>query len=215
MGAKKVKRCTIVSGAPNDCSEFIKEHIDRSSFIIAADDGYTHLLQAGIMPDLIIADFDSSEKPDLLCEIISFPEEKDYTDTFNCVRYAVAHGFTEIIIFNALGSRFDHSFGNVLCLSYCKKHGVFCQLTDAYNRLTLVDKEYTFRKDYDCFSLFAFLEDCEGVRINGAHYSAGWYGVDALSMPRDDQSALCNYVEEDTCSITVEHGTLLLVESND
>lgn len=215
MAAKEIKKCVIVSGAPNDCSAFFKQHIDRDSFIIAADSGYTYLLQAGITPDLIIADFDSSELPDIGCDIITFPSEKDYTDTFNCVRYAVEKGFTEITIYNALGSRFDHSFGNVLCLSYCKKHSVRCQLRDEHNRLTLIEREYTFPKEYDHFSLFAFLEDCDGVRIDGAHYSAGWYGVEALTMPRDDQSALCNYIEKDTCTVTVEKGTLLLVESND
>ena len=215
MAAKEMKNCTVVAGAPNDCSAFLRSHINRDSYIIAADSGYTYLLQAGIMPDLIIADFDSSDKPELDCEIITFPVEKDYTDTFNCVRYAVEHGFTSIDIYNALGNRFDHSFANVLCLSYCKRHSVFCRLIDEHNRLTLIDREYTFKKEYQHFSLFAFLEDCCGVRISGARYSAGWYGVDSLTMPRDDQSALCNYVEDEECSVTVEQGTLLLVESND
>ena len=172
MGTKEIKKCSIVAGAPNDCAAFLKEHLDRGSYIIAADSGYLPLLAAEILPDLIIADFDSSEKPDLPCEIITFPSEKDYTDTFNCVRYAVAHGAKEILIYNALGNRFDHSFGNVLCLSYCRAHGVFCQLIDSHNRLTLVDGEYTFYKNYRFFSVFPFLEPCRGVRITGAKYTA-------------------------------------------
>lgn len=212
--AKQVK-CSIVSGAPHDCSAFLQQHIDRDSFIIAADAGYVPLLQAGITPDVIVGDFDSAPVPQTDCRVITFPKEKDYTDTFNCVRYAVKEGYREIFLYNALGSRFDHSYGNVLCLDYCRRHGVFCQLIDAHNRLTLIEKTYAFSKEYDYFSLFAFLEDCKGVRIDGARYTAGWYGKDSLDIKTGEQPALCNEVTAEACIITVEQGTLLLAESND
>ena len=213
--AEKVK-CTIVSGAPNDCADFLKENIDRESFIIAADSGYKKLLAAGIMPDLIIADFDSSEKPENLgCEIITFPSEKSYTDTFNCVIYAVQNGFIEIEIFNAVGSRFDHTYGNVLCLEYCRQNGVKCTVVDEHNRLRLIEKEYTFKADYKYFSLFAFLSDCKGVRIKGAKYGADWYNKESLSIKMGEQTALCNCVSDGECTVTLESGVLLLCESND
>ncbi len=179
--AEKVK-CTVVSGAPNDCAGFLKENIDKNSYIIAADSGYNHLLKAGIKPDLIIADFDSSEKPDINCKIISIPVEKDSGDTFACVKYATDNGYKEIEIFNALGNRFDHSYANLLCLDYCRKHGVKCVLTDVNNRISLITDTCTFKKDYRFFSLFAFLEDCFGVTIKGAYYTAGWYGQDSLDL---------------------------------
>ena len=59
--ADEIKKCTIVSGAPNDNIEFLKSHIDRASFIIAADSGYKKLLSAEIIPDAIVADFDFTE----------------------------------------------------------------------------------------------------------------------------------------------------------
>ena len=213
--ADKVK-CTVVSGAPNDCAEFLKQNIDTSSFIIAADSGYERLLEAGLEPDIIIADFDSGKKPENpCCEVITFPPEKSYTDTFNCVLYAAQQGFKEIEILNAIGSRFDHTYGNVLCLDYCKKHGVRCTVKDSHNRLTLITKEHTFGREYKFFSLFAFLEDCYGVRIEGAKYSPEWYEKDSLDIKQGDVTALCNEVAADQCTITLEKGTLLLAESND
>ncbi len=212
--ADKVK-CTVVSGAPNDCAEFLKERVDKNSFIIAADSGYRVLEKADIKPDLIIADFDSSKRPETECEIITFPIEKSRSDTFNCVVYAVENGFKKIEIFNAIGSRLDHTYANLLCLDYCRKHGAECVIIDAHNRVSLITGEHTFKKDYDFFSLFAFLEDCEGVSIKGAFYTAGWYGKEELSLSQGEQYGLGNYITDEYCTVSVKKGTLLLIEAND
>ena len=212
--ADKIK-CTIVSGAPNECSGFLKENIDKESFIIAADSGYLHLQKAGLIPDLIIADFDSSEAPDIDCEIIKYPIKKDDTDTFNCVKYAVEKGFEKIEIFNAVGSRFDHTYANVLCLDYCRKNGVKCSIIDGHNRLTLITDKHTFKADYKFFSLFSFLTDCKGVTITGAEYTPERYNKTALDIAQGDQFAVCNSVKENECTVTVKEGVLLLAESND
>ena len=36
----EVKKCSVISGAPDSDIEFIKNHIDYSSYIICADSGY-------------------------------------------------------------------------------------------------------------------------------------------------------------------------------
>ena len=63
MGIKKIK-CSIVAGAPNADVDYLKNAVDKNSFIIAADSGYVYCKKAGIVPDIIIGDFDSSKKPD-------------------------------------------------------------------------------------------------------------------------------------------------------
>ena len=213
--ADKIRRCTIVSGAPNDNIEFLKNNIDLDSFIIAADAGYNKLLKAGIKPDAIVADFDSSERPDIDCEIITFPIEKAYTDTFNSVILADERGYNDITIFFALGGRFDHSFSNILCLDYCRKNNISCTIVDDKNRVSLINKSKVIKKDYQNFSLFAFLEKCKGVRIKGAHYDQSFYNLEKMDIELSDQFAQSNYIENETCEISVEEGTLLLIESND
>ncbi len=212
--AEQVK-CSIVTGAPVSDTDFLKEHLDTGSFIIAADSGYRKLLEAGIRIDAIVADFDSAEKPDINCEIITFPIEKDATDTFNAVKLAVGRGFKEIEIFFALGGRFDHSYANVLCLAYARQHGVKCTLLDRQNRISLIEKSATVNRDYQAFSLFAFLGDCKGVSIKGAYYTAGFFGRDKLDIAVSDQFGQSNFVSEETAEITVDDGVLLLIESND
>lgn len=212
--ADKVK-CTIISGAPNDNCEYLKNHVCRDSFIICADSGYLRLAKAGINPDLILGDFDSSPKPVADCEVITLPVEKAYTDTFECVMLAVDRGYKEIEIFNAIGSRVDHTYSNVLCLDYCSKHNVVCSIVSENNRLSLIKGRKVFKKEYDYFSLFAYLEDCREVRIKGAYYTAGFYGKDALDINMSDQFAQSNFICDGQCEITVKKGTLLLIESND
>jgi thiamine pyrophosphokinase len=211
----EVKKCTIVSGAPNDNIEFLQKNIDKSTFVIGADSGYQKLIKAGIIPNLIMGDFDSSPYPDVETEIISLPKEKDFTDTFYCVREAVKRGFNSIDIYFAIGNRFDHTYSNVLCLNYCKENNVKCRIIDEHNRLSLISGHYSFRKEYDNFSLFAYLEDCIGVSIKGAYYTAGFFNLDKLDIKQSDQFAQSNFVSDDVCEITVDSGTLLLVESND
>ena len=59
MGIEKMK-CSIISGAPNCDTDFLKNNVDIKSFIICADSGYKHCLDADIKPDIVIGDFDSS-----------------------------------------------------------------------------------------------------------------------------------------------------------
>lgn len=212
---KQVSKCTIVSGSPMNDAEFLADKIDNNSFIIAADSGYTVLNKAGIKPDLIIGDFDSSPKPNADCEIIVLNPEKAYTDTFTCVREAVKREFKQIDIFFAIGTRFDHTYANVLCLDYCLKHGVDCTIIDRHNRLSLIEKSKTFNKEYDNFSLFAFMGECKGVAIKGAYYDAGFYSLQKLDFKPWDQIANSNYIDGEECTVSVEKGILLLAESND
>ena len=213
--AQQIKKCTIVSGAPICNIEFLKANIDRDSFIIAADSGYLKLQKAGIMPDVIVADFDSSDKPEMPCEIITFPVEKSYTDTFNSVILAKERGYSDITIFFAIGGRFDHSYSNVLCLDYCRKNNINCRIVDDKNRISLITDKTVIKKEYDYFSLFAFLEPCKGLKIEGAHYNESFFNLDKMDLNLSDQYAQSNHIEGDECTITLESGTLLLIESND
>lgn len=208
-------RCVIVSGAPDNDLEFIQNSITCSDYIIAADSGYKKLDSIGIKPDLIAADFDSSDLPEYSVDIIQAPVEKDSTDTFNAVKTALKKGFKNILILGALGGRIDHTYSNILCIDYADKHGSECVIADRNNRISIIKSRKTIVKDYKWFSLFAFLEDCKGIRISGAHYGAGFYNLETLNLNQGDQLGQSNYIESEECTISVEQGRLLLIESND
>lgn len=211
----KIRACTVISGAPDNDIDFLKNNIDSNSYIICADSGYLKCKELGISPDLIIGDFDSSVYPDFDCEIVKLNPEKAYTDTFHCIMEAVERGYNSITVFCALGDRLDHTYSNILCLSYCKKHNVFCEIVNRKNRISLITESRKIYKAYDNFSLFAFLEKCEGIVIKGAKYTAGFYDKSSLDFELDNECGVSNCVSDEYAEVSLKKGCLLLIESND
>lgn len=210
MGNKKIK-CVIVSGAPDDDCDFLRERLNADTFIIAADSGYLKCVKIGVTPDLIIGDFDSSPAPKLDTEVLKLPCEKDDTDTFYCVKKAVELGFSEIELLCAIGSRADHNYSNMLCLDYCLKNNVSCSIVNRRNKIRLVDREITIDDgEYKYFSLFAFLSVAEGLSIKGAYYE-----VENVKMMPYEQYAQSNCFKGEPVKISLKSGTILLIQSND
>ena len=210
MGIKPLK-CTIVSGAPVENYNFLKENVDLSSFIIAADSGYVTCRKAGIPVNLIIGDFDSSPKPTADCEIIALPCEKDDTDTFSCIKEAIKRGFDEIAIFCAAGSRLDHTYSNIVCLDYCNRSNIYAYILNENNMVFVSSKDIILKKDkYKFFSVFSFSDCVEGLTIKGAKYETENKTV--YSYQSFGQS---NEFLNDDVKISFKKGTILLFLSND
>ena len=125
-------KVTIVAGAPHQDRAFINKNIDRQSFVIAADAGHRIL---DFEPDLIVGDFDSSERPDCSCPVVTLNPVKNDSDTFDCVQRAVERGATQIEFFGALGGRIDHTLANIHALIYCAQQGIDAKIIDPGNVL--------------------------------------------------------------------------------
>lgn len=207
---KKINCCVIISGAPEKELDYYCDYIS-DSFIISADSGYLKCLELGIIPDLIIGDFDSSDKPDTDIETIILPTVKDDTDTFFAVKEAIRRGFDDITILGGIGSRFDHTYSNVLCLNYCIDNNVRCALINKSNKLIIInDKAQLKRGEYKYFSIFPLFSSCDGVTINGACYN-----LENRLIHPSEQYTQSNEFKDDTVSISIKSGKLLIVLSND
>jgi len=210
MGTEKII-CSIISGAPDCDIDFLKTNVDRHSFIICADSGYVHCMNAGIQPDLILGDFDSAGQPDKVYDVIALPAEKDDTDTFYAVKYAAKKGFKQIDIFNAVGGRFDHAYSNMLCLMYCKSKSIDASISDRQNKLTFVnDKTVINNKFYKYFSVFAI-----GGKVSGLTIKDAYYPLNNIDISPYEQFTQSNTFKNKDVEITVKSGNLLLVQSND
>lgn len=204
-------RCVIVSGAPDNDIQFIKNKLDRSAFIIAADSGYKNCLKAGIVPDLIIGDFDSASCPQFGSRVIRLPVEKDDTDTFYCVKEAINRGYDEIELYCAIGNRVDHTYSNILCLEYCRKKGIKCSISNAKNKIMLIENSIELEEEeYHYFSVFAFFGLAKGVSVKGAYYA-----LDNADLKPEDQLAQSNHFNGGKVNISVKEGKILLILSND
>lgn len=180
-------------------------------FFIACDRGYMYCTRLGIVPDLIISDFDSYCGP-VAPEIPlnAFSSEKDDTDTMLAVRYAIEHGFEEILLCCALGGRLDHLIGNLQSLVFAQKHGLCASLRSEDTEVITLKDSY-LRIPRRCgWSLSVFAPDgpCEGVCISGAKYPL----QDAELLPSFPLGVSNQWASEEAV-ISVRKGILLVVLS--
>jgi len=95
--------------------EFVENELPiASDFVIAADGGYTELVGRGIVPDLVVGDFDSLGTAPDHPNIVFSPVEKDDTDMMLAVRQGLDRGYMSFIINGGVGGRLDHT---LLCLT--------------------------------------------------------------------------------------------------
>ena len=95
------------------------KNIETFDKIICADNGIKHARYLQVSPDYILGDFDSGSVEDLEyfrkqgLHIEQVPTIKDETDTELAIDKAISLGATSICIYGGLGSRIDHSLGNI------------------------------------------------------------------------------------------------------
>lgn len=204
-----MKTCLIISGgdfAP------LPESLDFD-YVIACDHGYDHALKLGIVPNLILGDFDSCnfDKESVTdIPIETYPVCKDDTDTMLAIKKALSLGYRNIVIVCALGSRFDHSFANVQSMAYVAEHGGTCELFGKGEHLkTVSDGSVTLPyKENFSLSLFSLTDKCEGVSIKGSAYDC-----ENVTLTNTFPLGVSNKWKEDVVTVSVKSGILLTVES--
>lgn len=94
--------------------------IEPDDMIFAADGGALHCLALGLNPNLVIGDFDSLRPEDLDrlkaggAEMRHYPMRKDFTDLELAIQHAAEFKPDRIIVYGALGSRWDQTAANLL-----------------------------------------------------------------------------------------------------
>ena len=163
--------------------------------------GYENFLQSSIT-------FDGRNIP-----TISFPKDKDDTDTMLAIKYAIREGYEKIILSCCLGGRFDHTMANIQSMAYAALHGCICELIDSsewMRTITPKDGECRISKRENCsLSLFSLSDICGNLYISGAKYC-----VEGATLTNDFPLGHGNSWEEDEIKISVSSGILLLVESD-
>lgn len=206
----EIKKCLIITGAPENDIDYYKNYID-GRYIISADSGYEKCKRLNISPDLILGDFDSAEKPETDIETILLPVRKDETDTAYAVKEAVRRGFNDILILGGIGSRIDHTYGNILSLNYCADRNINAVMINKKNKIQVLTKDYSFKNDgYEYLSLFALFGDCTGLTTRGTEYNLTDY-----TLTPDCPLAQSNIFKDSRVDIKFKSGKILLIQSND
>lgn len=181
---------------------------DKDDLIIAADAGYLNVQKAGLRPDVIIGDFDSSKKPNTDTPIETFPILKDDTDTMLAIKYGFNSGYKRFEIYGGLGGeRTDHTIANIQSLAYIVDHGGEGILVGENETFALIkNSSIKLRsKKGKTLSVFAYGGIAEGISIKGAVYE-----TDNLTLTPFFPLGVSNKFKENTSTVGVKNGCVLI-----
>ena len=216
-----MKRCLILTGGKLSLA-FAGSFLEKSKYekVIAVDGGLEAAKELGIIPDVIVGDFDTVRS-----EILSYyrkmehiiwevhQPEKDDTDTELAIKRALAMNCSHITLLGATGGRLDHMIGNIHLLFPCLQKGTYAEIVDTQNRLYLIDGEHTFRKDAVWGKYISFLpltQEVTGITLKGFKYP-----LENKDICIGTSLCISNELIEEEGRITFSEGVLMAVESHD
>lgn len=197
--------CYIVGAG--ECAEidFKKEEND---FVIAADGGYKYLLEAGIIPDAIIGDFDSLGFLPEGNNVLKLNPVKDITDMKAAVDFGVDKGYKTFHIYGACGGRIDHTVANFQLATEMACNGFAVYIHDGNTVITAI-KNGEINFDSKCkgyISVFSHSDVSKGVSIKGLKYE-----LENAELSNTCSLGVSNEFIGQKSKILVENGLLLIV----
>ena len=196
----------------------------QDDYIIAADGGYAKLDSLGIVPDLVVGDFDSLGTPPDHPHVIQSPVEKDDTDMMLAVKQGLERGLKTFIIDGGLGGRLDQTIANIQILAYLARNGArgillgreMCVTAVSNGRVLFApegaEPERTAPEWADPFSalsgnvsIFCMGDRAEGVTLTGLKYPL--YNA---TLACDYPLGVSNEFTGAPATVAVRDGTLII-----
>ncbi len=217
------RTAVIVSGGLSDPRQLTSQYnvfSDTDKLLIAADRGLECCDAAGLVPDIIVGDFDSVDT-DLFRRyqeqtperIDRYPSAKDQTDTELAFTLAVEHGAGRIILMGVTGTRLDHTLANLSLLKRAHDLGISCVICDPHDRIHLADGTETFvRGEYPFISFLPCTDTVEHVTLTGFRYPLTDY---TIRRGEEDGHFVSNEISEEKAILRMDGGLLLVVEARD
>ncbi len=155
----------------------VREVIRPDDVLICADGGVANLVTLNLVPHVMIGDFDSisveleKKLREFPIEWISFPKEKEFTDSELVLEYVVEQRFQKVVMCGVLGDRLDHVLVNVTLFEKYASHFLEFQVIEGDQDIYIVRdfKEVVGQKG-DLLSLIPLRGDCFGVKTMGLQY---------------------------------------------
>lgn len=206
--------CLIIGAAPCADLSYIAELRKRADLVICADGGIDTAKQAGISCDFWIGDGDSRRDDSDRNGGGLLPREKDETDLFCAVQYALKEqGARCIYIAAATGGRGDHFLANLTLLELLSEQDVYAEVVDECNRFLFhAGGEMKFLRDlnFPYISIIPLDRELTGVTLSGLKYQL----KDAV-LQRKQIISVSNEAVSDEFTVRIENGRALLIYSKD
>ena len=205
---KAPRRCVIFTAL---CEGDVKRAYQGRSgdCVLCADGGWELARAAGVEPDCVIGDFDSSSQP-ADAPTVRVPVEKDDTDTMLCLKRGLAMGYDDFLIVGGFGGRFDHTLANLQALNYAASRRARVEMRDGERWATAI-RNGAIRlpapegAEGIKLSVFALSDTCRGVCIRGTRYAA-----EDITLTNAFPLGVSNAFAGDCAEISVAEGTLLV-----
>ena len=212
-------KCVIISAGsfPN-----IEIDLNEGDLCIACDAGFGYAQQLGILPDLIVGDFDSASEAgsDVIRgieeiaaidpeRIVKLEVKKDDTDTLKAVKIGFLKGYRKFYLYGALGGRrIDHSLANIQTLLFIKRNGGKGYIMTDETMVCVAENEtvHFHRGNTGMVSVFSLSEISRGVTLKGLLYT-----MNNGTLRSDFPLGVSNeFIIDEEAEITVEDGALLI-----
>ncbi len=203
-------RCIIFAGGDAVSSCNIDFDLVSQSFVICADKGLELAESLGIIPDLILGDFDSLDHQPTGENVMTYPVEKDDTDLMLAVNTALEKGYRKFCIYGACGGRLDHMMGNIACLALIADNGGSGIIIGDDEIISMHDSgsfEIPY-KDGFSLSLFSYTPKVSGLTIGGTKYTA-----ENCTLTNSVTLGVSNEITDDLAKISFDDGRLLVIQS--
>jgi thiamine pyrophosphokinase len=207
-------RITVV--ASGDLADGDERWLDGAT-IIAADAGAASLDRLGRTPDRLVGDLDSISD-ELLERLVAagvaidrYPADKDASDTELALEAAIAAGAAEIVLLGATGGpRLDHELANLLLLADPALGTRDVRIVHGSSTVRVLRDGGRMTLEGAAGDLVTLLPvggDATGVRIDGVRWPLA-----GATLHLGRSRGLSNEVVEPPASVSLERGTLLVVE---
>ncbi|NLL69892.1 MAG: thiamine diphosphokinase [Epulopiscium sp.] len=211
-----MKTLMIVNGTIENY-DFYLPWVKDFQWIICVDGGIIHAKKLGLTPDIIIGDLDSAPVAELSffqnqkVPIQLFPKQKDKTDTQLALEYAIEKGASFVTIIGALGTRFDHTLGNVHVLDLALDKKIPVVLINEYNHIYLISDRIDVNIEQGkIISLIPFTPQVTGVYTKGLLYP-----LKNATLFAGVSYGISNEIIDTDGSISIDKGKLLVIQARE
>lgn len=211
----KKKTVFVISGGPIGNLTCLRSRLDVFApvEIVCADSGARHLDALGLTPQVIVGDMDSIA-PDLLerfrkqgSRIIPYPADKEKTDTWLALEYALDMKPEQVIIFGALGGRIDHALANISLLALTAERGITARIIDEWCEMFVITGEAAIDGEKgQTLSLLPLTTEVTGISLTGFQYP-----LDSGTMEIGKPYGISNRLVSERGTVSVASGLLLAI----
>ncbi len=198
----------VVAGGGPQGSERLGE-LAPPQLVVAADSGADVARALGLLPDVIVGDFDSVSAAGAaaVAEQRRFPTGKDATDLALALAEARHRGAESISVVGGSGGRLDHFLANVAVLASDELAAVRVDALMGPARLWVVRHQETIRGPVgDLVTLLAHGGPATGVRTTGLRWA-----LEGETLQPGSSRGVSNVLTDPEATVSLETGVILAI----